>query len=468
MATKSFGILDLSKPDQAKTWLMAFGALARSKRWTDTDAIEATADAPGVPAVYSITDNFMATCGLEALNKIQFIVAPHKVQEMKFRDIEEALGSYLKPKEKLTIAERTHFYGTKQKDNESVMDFIVRLRKAVEFCDFDKLKTSNDPTEEMVLVALVAGLHCTYQKEKVLEKMQSVEMTVSQVQDFVLRLEQVKGFVMGTTVQESVQGSPSSELSMNTITEDAAEEVHFQRKQYGNTENYAKSKMIKNCKFCGRSHPIGHCPAYGKSCSSCGKANHFAAVCKSKGKSVHAVSEQELQEDILHVSGNSEKTKPVIINGHTIPMQIDTGSSISLLSSNIWQQLGRPMLHKCDRQLEAYDGHTMPTMGKFTASLELDDRYSLFDFVVVDANKSFGLIGRDLLNIEQVHSTAMSLNSTFLPVMKGVIASMDLVEGAKNVFCRARPVPIALEADVAQELSRLEAMGIITPIKGAP
>ncbi len=96
----------------------------------------------------------------------------------------------------------------------------------------------------------------------------------------------------------------------------------------------------------------------------------------------------------------------------------------------------------------------------------MDRQYSLFDFVVVEADKSFGLIGRDLLDMEQVHSTAVSHSPTTLPVMKGVIAKMEVIEGAKNVFCRARPVPIALEAQVEQELQRLEALGVITPIDG--
>ena len=93
----------------------------------------------------------------------------------------------------------------------------------------------------------------------------------------------------------------------------------------------------------------------------------------------------------------------------------------------------------------------------------MDGRYSLCDFVVVKADKSFGLIGRDLLDMEQVHSTAMSHSHTILPTMKGVIAKMELIEGARDVFC---PLPIALEAKVEQELTRLETLGVISPVEG--
>ena len=40
---------------------------------------------------------------------------------------------------------------------------------------------------------------------------------------------------------------------------------------------------IRNCKYCGKCHDRGNCPAYGKKCQKCGKENHFKAVCKSGG-----------------------------------------------------------------------------------------------------------------------------------------------------------------------------------------
>ena len=42
---------------------------------------------------------------------------------------------------------------------------------------------------------------------------------------------------------------------------------------------------IRNCKYCGSNHQCKQCPAYGKTCKSCGKKNHFAKKCTSKGQS---------------------------------------------------------------------------------------------------------------------------------------------------------------------------------------
>ncbi|CAB4006994.1 uncharacterized protein K02A2.6-like, partial [Paramuricea clavata] len=37
----------------------------------------------------------------------------------------------------------------------------------------------------------------------------------------------------------------------------------------------------KSCGNCGRSHEPKQCPAYGKTCNSCGKSGHFAKLCRS-------------------------------------------------------------------------------------------------------------------------------------------------------------------------------------------
>ena len=40
-----------------------------------------------------------------------------------------------------------------------------------------------------------------------------------------------------------------------------------------------------DCKFCGKAHDKGQCPAYGKICNKCGRKNHFESKCQAKAKS---------------------------------------------------------------------------------------------------------------------------------------------------------------------------------------
>ena len=42
---------------------------------------------------------------------------------------------------------------------------------------------------------------------------------------------------------------------------------------------------IRDCKYCGTNLQHQQCPAFGKTCKSCGRKNHFAKKCRSKGQS---------------------------------------------------------------------------------------------------------------------------------------------------------------------------------------
>ena len=65
--------------------------------------------------------------------------------------------------------------------------------------------------------------------------------------------------------------------------------------------------QLDNCRYCGKNHDRGNCPAFGKECSKCSRKNHFKAVFKSgskcdqsrskkgskKGKKFHEINESE-------------------------------------------------------------------------------------------------------------------------------------------------------------------------------
>ena len=55
------------------------------------------------------------------------------------------------------------------------------------------------------------------------------------------------------------------------------------------TNDLAKSfQKKKACGKCGRSHNQGDCPAYGQTCHSCGRKNHWTAMCRTRRHSSSA------------------------------------------------------------------------------------------------------------------------------------------------------------------------------------
>ena len=88
---------------------------------------------------------------------------------------------------------------------------------------------------------------------------------------------------------------------------DAIHRSRNKSRRKGNGKNRSNSTGNRNCRYCGKSHSSGNCPAFGKKCQKCGKDNHFKVVCKSsekcntsrsrpkkpKGKKLHEINEKK-------------------------------------------------------------------------------------------------------------------------------------------------------------------------------
>ena len=81
----------------------------------------------------------------------------------------------------------------------------------------------------------------------------------------------------------------------------------------------------------------------------------------------------------------------------TVNMQNDTAAAVSVISSFIWDQLGRPALEGDIRRLICYDGHIIQSMGNLKTDARFPDgKIITVSLSVVQAKKTFGLMGRDL------------------------------------------------------------------------
>ena len=160
MASQAQSEMNMENAKAALTWLISFKALARAKDWKDIDDKRL------------ITDNFIASCGLTALTKIIAIVQPNDIEKMKFDDVETAIKAYFGPDKKLKIAERTKFYSQKQKQTETITEFVARLRAQAQHCEFENLKACDSPQEQMIIMGLIGGMYSSESKSKILARIQ--------------------------------------------------------------------------------------------------------------------------------------------------------------------------------------------------------------------------------------------------------------------------------------------------------
>ena len=87
-----------------------------------------------------------------------------------------------------------------------------------------------------------------------------------------------------------------------------------------------------------------------------------------------------------------------------------------MISPKIWTELSKTQLDGLIRHLEAYGGHQLTLLGSLTCYVEWNgSRLKQRQLAVVQSDKEFGLIGRDLLPKHGV----INITIEHLPAVKG-------------------------------------------------
>lgn len=92
---------------------------------------------------------------------LKSLTTPTKPTEMSFKDIVEMMGRHLTPKA-IVIAERYKFFKCTQEEGQSVRDFLARLQKLAETCEFGAYR------EEALRDRLVCGMKSKTTRRKLL------------------------------------------------------------------------------------------------------------------------------------------------------------------------------------------------------------------------------------------------------------------------------------------------------------
>uniref|UniRef100_A0A224Z5T9 Tick transposon n=1 Tax=Rhipicephalus zambeziensis TaxID=60191 RepID=A0A224Z5T9_9ACAR len=155
------------------------------------------------------------------------------------------------------------------------------------------------------------------------------------------------------------------------------------------------------CYNCGNSWPHregrSSCPARGKECTACHKMRHFARVCRSAHGTVHTVvqdnSGTDSDEHVFMTSSHCQAvtTSPQVdvkVNGETVRFTIDTGATVSVVSSNsLKNRSGKEALNKTSMKVFAYGANSpLPLLGKLDVVMTYRECSSHEDLYVVSGN----------------------------------------------------------------------------------
>ena len=188
--------------------------------------------------------------------------------KLKLDVVLKCFDDYCEPRKNTTMA-RHKFLTHKQSTGQSFNEFVTELKNLSDDCEFGTLKDS------LVRDIIICGVNNNNLRERFLRE---DVIDLPKVIKIGLAAEQTKFHAKQLQEEDRTVGEVKyRERNSSGLRNDS--EVKYRER---NSSGLRNDRLIKNCRFCGRSHNRGNCPAYGKECSNCLKSNHFAAVCRSR------------------------------------------------------------------------------------------------------------------------------------------------------------------------------------------
>jgi len=401
----------------------------------------------------------------------------------------------------LTV-DRYIFFESNQKENQTMEDYIKELTIKCNDCDFDKDANIKD---SLLKGQIISGIRDKRLQEKLL-RLDNTKSTLSNV------------ITTCRTHEVSIDCSgklDSENKSVDRINVKGNRQYNSERKDYrrngngngnGNERpnNYRSSapsaqqsrSYINNCAYCGSTHARGQCPAYGKSCTHCGRNNHFEKVCRQKrdipNRSVNQITDnnpdheqtdyiQECSNMFVRQIERNNKSKSdtwsttVILQKEiTINIKVDCGADVSMLNINQYNKLrNSPNLSKCDVSYTAYNKTPIPVYGKCTLETKNTkcNMSAMIEFVVADYESVLSGDHSIQLGLLKKLFKITAIPNYIKPEIFDGIGCIDgevkihLKEGAIPKIHAPRKIPHTLLDRLKKELDRMIEMDIIYPIK---
>ncbi|XP_070576981.1 uncharacterized protein [Ptychodera flava] len=281
-----------------------------------------------------------------------------------------ALNTYFVPQVNPAFARQT-FHQVVQKQGETVLQFVTRLRKAAKDCNFGV--DNDNQIRDAVLNKCLSDYVCW----KLMEEGTGLTLTCTlQIAD---QCEKVEVQMAALSVKR---------LDTETINRLTEKNGHPHRPKKRGKDIETRAWKEKTCYRCGSTGHFGHdpkCPAKGQTCRKCSGKNHFAKACRSKEtKTKSRVNAVEEPQDTskhdyfftVHGKGNSNMLD-INIGGVKLQMLVDSGATSNIIDERTWERLKSEWI-KCisqaasvNRKLYPYGSEKpLSVKGTFTGGCE--------------------------------------------------------------------------------------------------
>ena len=406
--------------------------------------------------------------------------------------------------------ERYCFRQLSQELNESMEEFVVRLRQQAAVCEFINV-------DEQIRDQIIEKCHSNRLRTKLLERGQA--LTLSELRSTAATFEMTER-QSKHMAQDGVAGGRSSVNAIDSRNLKGRRPQSYQGQRAARAadqgQRAARAAQAESNRKCFRCNRVGHfakdqqCPARGKTCNNCGKTGHFSTCCRSKnaGKEktenwkfqkkgqthVRSVEEElhgtdsedmhafyvDLNVDACHID-DVDRVK-VNVGGVDITMVVDSGTRVNVIDTKLWETLKKNKV-KCkseltDRKLYAYgSSEPLKLKGMFNARISMGSHSLSADFYVLDGEGP-ALLGKvtakelGVLKIEVPHDDGVNeINDRSqcfegIGKLKGYKLHLHVDKSVKPVVQSMYRIPYSLRDKVDAKLDELEALDIIEKVEG--
>ena len=187
---------------------------------------------------------FLSIAGGSVYALLRSLLSPVKPQEKTFDELKVELKKHFEPK-KVVIAERFNFHRRNQAPDESIAEYVAKLRKLTTNCDF------SDYLEEALRDRFICGLRSETTQKQLITK---VELTFQCAVEIAQAIEAAE--------KKSEQFKKAGHVEVNKLTHN--------------------SKPPQPCYCCGKQgYTPSTCRFKEELFWKCGEKGHIARVCRS-------------------------------------------------------------------------------------------------------------------------------------------------------------------------------------------
>lgn len=365
--------------------------------------------------------------------------------------VKQAILDHIQPI-KSVCTERHRFLSCRQMTNESVNDFVSRLKNHAALCEFDSSKIDT-VSNQLVRDQLIIGASNKKISEALLEA----------------------GEISLLDAVKKANAIEQAGKDLSSITND---DQHLLSVEQGPSRNYTergtgRSRERKPTRpFCSHCKRPGH--TYERCfrravCENCGRTGHTTDFCRSKKL---ATCEDRTRPGLRYLKGQ--------FLGKEINFLLDTGASLSIINRDLIKKYDwHHLLDDASTTVTLADGRNLELTQSMEAAVLIADTLVVSRFFVTDTSPE-AILGMDVLcklpisiNIgsERVLSVLPDFASNFADVfdkdlkdckLQGVSCNEVIpIEDEKPIRSRVRRFTPEEQSFLSQKVSDLHASGVI-------